>query len=519
VHLSPSWSRMMGGPLVETTIPVTELFGRVPEEERAMCTSGVMAVFQQRSVIYDVEHRVRRDDGSYLWIRSRGGVSARSPDGRALRMTGTNFDITPRKLAELALRESESKLRLVTDNIPLMITHLDTDLRFLFANQRYLDFFRVELAQLLGRRLSEVAGEMAESVVHARMAELRSGQSVVIDRDRRDRGGRLRSYEIQLVPQLDASGSFAGVFTLIDDVTERREAQRELATSAAELRLITDGVSSMITHMDLEGRLLFANRRFREFYGLGDRAIAGIRVADVVGLPAWENFAANLAELRAGREVTYDREAVVEGQTRHLEVRLVPHRGASGAVASVYGILNDVTSRVVATKLLEQQALSDPLTGLPNKRLLLDRLDRALAQARRNAGGVAALFVDLDGFKEVNDQYGHAGGDVVLRQVAARLLTCVRSADTVARVGGDEFVVVLEACRSTDDAESVAGKLVAGLAVPFELASGAATISCSVGIAMHPLDGEIAETLLRKADEAMYRAKQAGKNRFARCAY
>ena len=145
-------------------------------------------------------------------------------------------------------------------------------------------------------------------------------------------------------------------------------------------------------------------------------------------------------------------------------------------------------------------------------------MTQALAQARRRDTRVTLLFLDLDGFKDVNDRHGHGAGDNLLKEVAARLSACVRAADTVARVGGDEFAVLLEAHRSPDDAEFVAEKLVEALHAPFQLPEGEVTISCSVGIALYPADGEDFKTLLRHADLAMYRAKQGGKDRVARWA-
>jgi diguanylate cyclase (GGDEF)-like protein/PAS domain S-box-containing protein len=389
INLSANWWALMGGTSRDTSIPIAELIDRVPDGEQADCWSAVRAVLRGSASFYDVEHRVRRDDGTMMWIRSRGSVSARGADGRVVRMSGTNFDITARKIAQLGLQESEAKLRLVADSLPLMVTYLDADLRFLFANRAYLDSFGAALGEVLGRRLGEVAGEEAEELVRARFEELRAGCTVTYEREREEAGGVTRHYEVRIVPRRDGNERLEGMFTVIQDVTER----------------------------------------------------------------------------------------------------------------------------AVTARLFEQLALSDPLTSLPNKRLLLDRIERAIAQAGRRDGFSAILFVDLDGFKAVNDSMGHTEGDRLLKAVGSRLRTCARASDTVARFGGDEFVVLLEGCRTATDAGNIARKMAVALSLPFPLSQGEAEISCSIGIALHPRDGLDPETLLARADAAMYRAKQTGKNR------
>jgi diguanylate cyclase (GGDEF)-like protein/PAS domain S-box-containing protein len=388
-HLSANWSVLMGGANCETTVPMADLLGRVPAADQGPCWSALRAVLRGQSQFYDVEHRVRTDDGTIIWIHSRGAVSSRDANGRVRRMAGTNHDITAVKVAQLLLKESEAKLRLIAENLPLMVTYLDADFRYVFANEPYLEFFGKRRAEVLGRRLSEVAGEDADSVVRERLPDLRAGRAVTFERDRVSRNGELRHYEIRVVPQRDEGEKLVGMFTVIHDVTER----------------------------------------------------------------------------------------------------------------------------AVAARLFQQMALSDPLTGLPNKRLLLDRLERAITQRGRRAGGVALLFVDLDGFKAINDDHGHASGDTVLQEVAGRLRACARASDTVARIGGDEFVALLEDCHSIDDARAVAQKISGALRESFGVnGSARASLSCSVGIAFHPANGETADELLSYADAAMYRAKKAGKN-------
>ncbi|MDO8959740.1 MAG: sensor domain-containing diguanylate cyclase [Rhodocyclaceae bacterium] len=164
---------------------------------------------------------------------------------------------------------------------------------------------------------------------------------------------------------------------------------------------------------------------------------------------------------------------------------------------------------------IRELAYRDSLTGLPNRRLLLDRLNHALAQARRHQRAMAVMFLDLDRFKQINDTLGHAAGDTLLKQIAGRLITCVREGDTVARPSGDEFVIVLDEITQAEDAALVAEKIIATCAAPALVAGQELTITTSIGIAVHPAGGaDDVDALMHKADAAMYQAKAAGRNRY-----
>ncbi len=201
-----------------------------------------------------------------------------------------------------------------------------------------------------------------------------------------------------------------------------------------------------------------------------------------------------------------------DGERRWVELFLAPVRSEAGHVTHFVGVLNDVTSRKDAEERLNHLANHDPLTGLPNRTLLHDRLAHAIA--RRREGGVAVLFLDLDRFKLINDSYGHDVGDELLRAVARRLTEGLRGEDTVARLGGDEFVVLLEGLPDVNAVATVAAKLAERLSAPLEIGGRALPLAASIGIALHPRDGRDAQTLLKNADTAMYRAKEGGRGGF-----
>ena len=194
-------------------------------------------------------------------------------------------------------------------------------------------------------------------------------------------------------------------------------------------------------------------------------------------------------------------------------VQSIRHRMPDGCMVVLRSDITHFKERERAAELLSQQ---DPLTGLLNRRLLPDRLAQAVARARRNSEIVAVLLIDLDDFKPVNDRHGHKAGDEVLRQTAARLKSCMRGTDTVARYGGDEFIVVVECGTQAADVGAVAAKILEAVSRPIaplwttDLSSPNVVISCSIGVSQHPRDGDDPDTLIKVADAAMYQAKQSG---------
>jgi diguanylate cyclase (GGDEF)-like protein len=202
-----------------------------------------------------------------------------------------------------------------------------------------------------------------------------------------------------------------------------------------------------------------------------------------------------------------------DGEQIWTEHRVVPLRDAHGTVVAIEGIARDVTQLKLNEAVLSHRALHDALTGLPNRVLLLDRLEHALARLRRHESGLAVLYLDLDRFKTVNDNLGHGVGDGVLQHVARRLLDTVRPSDSVARLGGDEFAAVLPDLRSPEEAVQIAERLLVAVAEPIDLGDGELVTTVSIGVAGAGDGSASAAELLRRADFAMYTAKDRGRAR------
>ncbi len=262
--------------------------------------------------------------------------------------------------------------------------------------------------------------------------------------------------------------------------------------------------------------IIYVNPAFERITGYAVREVAGRNCSFLFGDDreqlGLENIRAALREKREGRAVlrNYRR----DGSLFWNDLSISPVRNESGIVTNFVGIINDITERKQYEEQLEYQAGHDTLTGLPNRNLLSDRISQALSYAGRYQRMVAVLFADLDNFKFINDSLGHETGDQLLKIVTGRLVQCVRSIDTVARHGGDEFVVVIPDIAKSEEAADVAQRIQETVCCPFEVGGHELVVSCSIGISIFPRDGMDSGTLLKNADVAMYRAKEQGKNNF-----
>lgn len=343
-------------------------------------------------------------------------------------------------------------------------------------------------------REAVVANLVAAGEVHN--AELRllrkDGQQIVVlenSRAVRDAAGETLYYE--------------GILT---DVTELKQAQELFRTVADH--------APMALYIIQDGVVRFVNPHFAALTGYPEAALVG---RDGIWLVADEERpgvqAAAAAMLRGERTQPYEFRVVTRSGALLWvlgTMTAVEFRGRAAAL----GTFTDITDRKRFEDELTRQAFFDSLTGLPNRNLFMDRLEHGLGAANRRHERTAVMFLDLDGFKSVNDRFGHAAGDELLLHVASRLQEMVRGGDTIARFGGDEFTLLLEAITGDEDALAVARRIVAGLEVPFVVAGQSVSLSASVGLAFGQAGGPEAGELLRQADIALYAAKASGKRRY-----
>jgi diguanylate cyclase (GGDEF)-like protein/PAS domain S-box-containing protein len=304
------------------------------------------------------------------------------------------------------------------------------------------------------------------------------------------------------------------------------EAEAALRESEERLRLIANNVPALISYVDRDQRYRFSNRTYDDWFGIAHERMQGRTIAEVFGDEAYGRMRPDIERVLAGATVQFELAHGEGGHRRALQVSCVPHLGGDGEVLGFYMLANDVTQlkraqeelRYAAIQLqhdarrLEFLAHHDTLTGLPNRAMFSERAREAVAHARRHQKTAALLFIDLDNFKTVNDTLGHEVGDALLKIISSRLKASVRGDDFIARIGGDEFCVLLQDIADPREAAAVAQKLLHELGKSYRIGEHQVSSGASVGIACVPQDGEDVATLLRLADLAMYRAKDLGRN-------
>lgn len=304
-----------------------------------------------------------------------------------------------------------------------------------------------------------------------------------------------------------------------------RAMSERLRASERLHRFLVENSPDLIFTLDANGCFSYVNPRIEELLGFERNQLLQSPFATLVMDEDAERITTLLNAQRTRPDASFNLELKLRkspetaaGLSGYLTVVLqgIPMLrrgdGAEGGYMGLYGIARDISERKHAEEIISFQAHHDQLTRLPNRALFRDRLELAITQARRRSGQLAVLFVDIDRFKLVNDTYGHSEGDAVLRGVAARLSSTLRRSDTLARVGGDEFTILLPDVGGADDAECIAHKILSALEAPLVLAHGDFRASVSIGIALYPADGETCETLMQHADIAMYQVKRSGKN-------
>jgi diguanylate cyclase (GGDEF)-like protein/PAS domain S-box-containing protein len=407
-----------------------------------------------------------------------------------------------------ALIESENRYRSFFETntaVKLLIDPADDCI--VDANAAAESFYGYARNELIGKSMAEI-NILPPERTRAEMQAAASQQRQYFNFVHRLKSGVMRQVGVYSGPvEIDKRKL---LFSIIHDVTERHklEASQRLAQS------VFDAAGEAIVVSDADNRIVAVNPAFSKITGYLPAEVIGKNPALLASGQHDKTFYRNMWQ----RLLQDDR---WEGEIRNkrkdgklyvewLKIALV--RDENGKPQQFVAMFSDVTERKRQEEEVWHQANFDGLTGLPNRRLLDDRLDRALAQAARRHTVLAVLYIDLDRFKPVNDVHGHGAGDDLLCQVAQRLRNALRDEDTVARVGGDEFVAVLPDLAAGDAAARAAEKIIAAVSAPYRVWEHYVEISCSIGIAIFPRDAEDSIALIEKADGALYRAKQAGRS-------
>ncbi|MCX7174583.1 MAG: PAS domain S-box protein [Proteobacteria bacterium] len=517
---------MLGYTSDEIEVSVQTFASLLHPDDLPQFRAAYFAHLKDEASSLEVEYRLRHKDDRWIWILSRGKVVERDNTGRSVRVTGTSLDISERKRTEAALKAREARLSTLIASMQDIVIVFDT-------GGTVVEYFHPPLAHrpsykspedILGKTYEEIVPDDVATLIGDAIGNiLMDEEAQTIEYSLSINGVEYLS-QATLSPLLGESKYPTGFLMVVRDVTTERSAQREIEHLARTNALLLESVGEGIYGVDLSYRSTFVNSVALTMLGFTEAELRGQEPHALFhhhrqdGTP----YAVEECPIRLTQQ---------DGRIRHDENEWFWRKDGSGfpvamtvtpmiengsRVGAVV-IFQDITERKANEAKIHDLAFYDPLTKLPNRRLLLDRLGLALsASARRDSFG-AILFLDLDNFKILNDTRGHETGDLLLIEVALRLLSCVRAEDTVARFGGDEFVVMLEDLspefeRARAQAEGIGEKIRGALSAEYSLQESRHHCSSSIGICLFKGAEVAVGEILKRADQAMYQAKSAGRN-------
>ncbi len=411
------------------------------------------------------------------------------------------------------LANSEKRLRTITDHMPAFIAYIDRDQRYRFCNDTYVEAFGMPKEELLKRTMRELFGEDAYATILPHVQRVLAGEKVVFERQSAERG--LGCYSLyHYVPDTDDHGVVLGFYAMVLDITPRRTAELQLSSQEKLLRGLTDHLPALVSYIDREERFQFNNQPYESWLGKPLSEITGKHVREACGDEAYFKYKRFFDQALAGKRADFAFADERDGNKRYYNAAYIPQFDEDGKVVGVCCMINDITEIKKVELQLIKLARVDALTGLPNRVQFDESLKKAIARSRRGGLSMALMYLDIDRFKSINDTYGHQVGDDALVEFARRLSSVVRKTDIVARLSGDEFVIILEEMKNEAEAEIVANKIIAAMGVPFMLGGVEYRVTTSIGIAVLHDDAD-SQALLRRADKALYHAKAAGRNAFS----
>jgi diguanylate cyclase (GGDEF)-like protein/PAS domain S-box-containing protein len=417
------------------------------------------------------------------------------------------FDIQER------LGKSERRLRTITDSMPAFIAYIDQQQRYRFCNATYVAQFGLSMEELLKRNMRELFGEEAYATIQPYVLRALAGEKVVFERQAGERGAGTYSL-YHYVPDRDDSGRVLGFYAMVLDITPRKVAELQLYAKEKLLRGLTDNLPALVSYIDHEERFQFNNQPYEKWLGKPLSEITGKHVREACGDEAYFKYKRFYDQALAGNRTDFAFADERDGTKRYFNAAYIPQFDEGGQVVGVCCMINDITEIKKVELQLIKLARVDALTGLPNRVQFDESLRKAIARSRRGGLSMALMYLDIDHFKTINDTYGHQAGDEALVEFSRRLTASVRKTDIVARLSGDEFVIILEEMRSDDEAEIVARKVISAMEAEFIVGGRQYQVTTSIGIAILHDDDADAQALLRRADQALYRAKSGGRNAF-----
>jgi len=518
------WAEMLGYTYeeIKNTTQQWEDFVYLDDRERAW--QSIDNALKGDTPYHETEYRMVHKDGSIRWILDHASVVQRDSNGQPARMTGTHTDITELKRMEQQLRDSEAFTTSIIDSLTSHIAVLDAQGKIIAVNNAWLQFgedngLHEADYSTLGVNYLEVCQKAINGLNSKESSEVKDGIIAVL-------AGSLNHFYLEYpchAPDekrwfcLNVSplkGSRSGVVVSHENITIRKQAETQLRISATifeaqEGMLITD-TNSIILNVN-QAFTQITGYSAAEIIGKTPRLLRSGRHDKSFFIDMWQH----ILNTGAWKGEIWNRRKNGEIYPQWLTITAVKSNNDT-FVTHYVATLTDITERKLTEEHINQLAFYDPLTRLPNRRLLHERLKHAIEGSHRTGSQVAVLMLDLDKFKVVNDNFGHAVGDELLQQVAVRIKARLRETDTVVRLGGDEFVVLIEEIEHYEHISHVASDLIAALTQLFTVRDNCeAYIGVSIGIAIYPQHGDSVDALLDNADVALYHAKDEGRGCFA----
>ncbi len=435
--------------------------------------------------------------------------------GQIQQVVVTFVNITDRKRAESDLAHEKAVLEAIFKGIPDAIVYANPNREVININPAFSSIFGFDMDDLAGKRTSFFYESFEE---YKKQGMLRFNMSVeqqvvpYVARYRRKNGDVFLG-ETQGTIIKTTNGTRLGYIGVIRDITERKKAEEILRNSHEALRSIQETTHDGFWSFNKQGAFLDVNPAYCKMSGYTREELLRMQISDLEANESSDEIQARLKRIiEKGHDQFQSRHRRKDGSTLYVEVSTTYSDQSQG---KIFAFIRDVSERTLHEAQLRYIAYYDTLTNLPNRVLLADRLNLAMAQTRRRGQSLAVVYLDLDDFKPVNDRHGHDVGDKVLVEVAGRMKQTLREGDTLARMGGDEFIAVLLDVPDIKSCEHIIDRLLAAASQPAQVGGFRFEVSASIGITFYPQTEEMdADQLLRQADNAMYQAKQAGKNRY-----
>lgn len=428
----------------------------------------------------------------------------------------TCTDITDIKLTSQRLDDQLTFTRELLEVIPNPIFYKGLDGKYLGFNRAWERFFQLKRDEWVGKTYTEVFADENDEAISKEDIEILSGKQVIREVRVRDGSGNMRDSVKHISRITKPNGEAAGMIGVLTDITDFKQVAQALEASEIRFQALTESAMDIVTVLDVNGVIRYQSQSVKHLLGHDPRDMVGKSQFEIVHRDDVDKTRAAFQELVNGREMATPLEFRV--RARDGEWRILESVGKNCLnIPAVGGIIvntRDVTERRAIQERIQHLAFHDALTGLPNRSLMQDRISQAVVRAERSNHRIAVMFIDIDNFKNINDTLGHDAGDDLLCEVASRLKDAVRGHDTIARQGGDEFIVLLDQLDGHQGATRVAQKILDAMRTAFTVGGVDQHVSGSVGIAIFPDDGRDAPSLLKNADTAMFHGKALGKNTY-----